>query len=396
MFRKIVTELMYSPALAGSLGDYIKQLRDERSKRQVGLIFVLLAVTVQLFATLSPPESANANNPNVFIDDGIQSTDDFLRYYDQNSRNIRDLLTSLGISRQAVEASKPATIPITAEASAWSMQNTRSQATAAYYFQTGSGAPGVAYYQPFGSPTESPAAFIGSSPNGWFAIEKRTGQLITEHSPPQNCLTSVSANDSGINSTDDAVDCSQTQGLSLSVRQISSNSSTMPDVVHTSDRIVYTLSVTNKSEADIPATPLIGLEDILEYSRIIDNGGGEYNYDTKILSWPTITLASGERTERSFIIQLLPTIPSTARGQYARASYDCTISASFGDFIALPVACPAAKSLEHTTDLLPRVSTKVNLVAAGTLLFVSIFLYARSRQLLSELYSIRHTLLGGV
>ena len=106
MFRKIVTELAYSPALAGNLGHYIKQLRNETSRRQIGLIFVSLAVIVQLFANLFPPESANAHDPTTFIDGGIPSIDEYLNHYDKNDGNIQSLLNSLGIKRSEIKAAK--------------------------------------------------------------------------------------------------------------------------------------------------------------------------------------------------------------------------------------------------------------------------------------------------
>jgi len=60
MFRKIVSNLTFSPALVGQLGFYAKRLRKEEATRRVGLIFTALALVVQGFAVFTPPESANA------------------------------------------------------------------------------------------------------------------------------------------------------------------------------------------------------------------------------------------------------------------------------------------------------------------------------------------------
>ena len=64
MFRKIVSNLTFSPALVGQLGFYAKRLKKEEATRRIGLIFTALALVVQSFAVFTPPESANAANGN--------------------------------------------------------------------------------------------------------------------------------------------------------------------------------------------------------------------------------------------------------------------------------------------------------------------------------------------
>jgi hypothetical protein len=392
MFRKIVTELAYSPALAGNLGGYIKRLRDERSRRQIGLIFIFLALVVQLFATLLPPESANSNNPTVLIDEGVRSIDDYLGYYDQNTKNIRDLLTSLGITRSDIKNATEGPLPSTEDATIWFMHNTRSDDSFAYSFHTSSSTLDIAFHQPLGSPANTSEVFVGktSQPNEWFAIAKDSGNLITKTDDMSTCPAQFST----------AVDaqsmilCPPTLESALSARTI--GSSTAPDMAHASDRTAYTLTVTNKGDRDASIAPAINLEDVLEYSRILDYGGGEYDYDTKMLSWPTVSLAAGGSTERSFIVQLLPTIPSTAQGEYVTASYDCRVRVTFGNSITTPVNCPFVKRVERLTNSLIKLSTKANLTFAFCLVVIGSYLYIRSRQLLTELYIIRHNHLGGL
>jgi hypothetical protein len=63
MFRRIVSNLAFSPALVGQLGFYAKRLRKEESTRRLGLVFTALALIVQSLAVFSPPEAANAATP---------------------------------------------------------------------------------------------------------------------------------------------------------------------------------------------------------------------------------------------------------------------------------------------------------------------------------------------
>lgn len=392
MFRKIVTELAYSPALVGNLGSYIKKLRDERSKRQIGLIFIFLAVAVQMLAALFPPESANANNPSVLIDGGVQSIDEYMTYYNQNTKNIKDLLTSLGITQSDIKAAKQDVLPSIDKASLWLMQSNRDERSAAYSFPTSNGAIDIAFYQPLNSLERIPEVFVGkiSRSDNWFAITKNSGNLITDATNTTHCSSGFStATDSR-----SMISCPSNLAPSLSARMI--GSSVAPRIAHSSDRIAYTLTVTNRNNVDSATTPAVSLEDVLEYARILDYGGGEYNYDTKMLNWPTVTLAAEESTERSFIIQLLPTIPSTAQGEYTNASYDCKVQATFGDTIDIPVSCPFVKHVEQLTNSFIGISKRMNFIFAIGLFSLSIYLYVRSRQLLTELYIIRYNHLGGL
>ena len=103
MFRKIVSNLAFSPALVGQLGFYAKRLRKEEATRRVGLVFTALALVVQSFAVFSPPEAANASSGNDMISGGYSNISTYLANYDRNTNNIKDLFTSLGISRQNIQ-----------------------------------------------------------------------------------------------------------------------------------------------------------------------------------------------------------------------------------------------------------------------------------------------------
>lgn len=107
MFRKIVSNLPFSPALVGQLGFYAKRLRKEEATRRIGLIFTALALVVQGFAVFNPPESANAANGNNVIYGGFQSKDELLSIYDQNRdsaghTDLQQIYSYFGITRQDI------------------------------------------------------------------------------------------------------------------------------------------------------------------------------------------------------------------------------------------------------------------------------------------------------
>jgi uncharacterized repeat protein (TIGR01451 family) len=104
MFRKLVSNLAFSPALVGQLGFYARRLRKEEMTRRTGLIFIALSLVVQSFAVFSPPEPANASNADNIIYSGIRNKEDLLAVYDRGSdsagrKDIKEIYTHFGITR---------------------------------------------------------------------------------------------------------------------------------------------------------------------------------------------------------------------------------------------------------------------------------------------------------
>ena len=194
MFRRIVSNLSFSPALVGQLGFYAKRLRGEEATRRIGLIFTALALVVQYFAVFSPPESANASSANSFVSGGVKNISDFVKYYDNNHNNIKDLFNSLGITKSELEAAKKQTVNSKGVYS-WGLQSrfSKSQGEGSYTVdKTGSDATRNFYYRPLslwdtGNNVKNGSnytMFVGkSSKLGWFAIIDICGNLVTKTPP---------------------------------------------------------------------------------------------------------------------------------------------------------------------------------------------------------------------
>src|SRR5665647_3042356 len=102
MFRKIVSNLPFSPALVGQLGFYAKRLKKEEATRRLGLVFLALTLVVQSFAVFQPPESANASSETDMVTGGISSLSDYLKSYDANTKHLRDIMNYAGITRHEI------------------------------------------------------------------------------------------------------------------------------------------------------------------------------------------------------------------------------------------------------------------------------------------------------
>ena len=156
-----------------------------------------------------------------------------------------------------------------------------------------------------------------------------------------------------------------------------------------SDRIEYTVYLENVGQLPMTRTVSEELSDVLEYAKLIQNGGGTFDEANKVLAWGDITLQPGEKTSRSFVIQLLHTIPTTARGASEPSSYDCIMTNSFGNTVNIPVACETPKLVESAVSELPKTGPGENLLFAGVIGTIVTFFWARSRQLKREVKLIR-------
>jgi hypothetical protein len=195
MFRKLVSNLAFSPALVGQLGFYAKRLKKEEATRRVGLIFTALALIVQSFAVFSPPEPANASSASDFIRGGVTSLDGYLHNYDANTNNIKDLFGVLGITRANIAAAKQQQINSKGLYS-WGLRShfSASQGEQAYTIKTSSGGTRTFYMRPLhlwdtGSNARTGSyyyAYVGKSSSGmWFALMKVCGNLVLKVVPPK-------------------------------------------------------------------------------------------------------------------------------------------------------------------------------------------------------------------
>ena len=190
MFKKIVSQLSFSPALVGQLGFYAKRLRKEQTTRRIGLIFVALALVVQSLVVFQAPEPANAANPGDMIPGGLglganRSFNNFLGPYDRNERNLKDIYNYFGITREEITATKFTTFRV-GDKIGWGFEN-RAGATAVG-ITNGSGAQVTTLYgRPLNIVNDRNGdiwAYVGySSKVGWFAIMQYCGNLITDIYP---------------------------------------------------------------------------------------------------------------------------------------------------------------------------------------------------------------------
>ncbi|MCB9819867.1 hypothetical protein H6796_00985 [Candidatus Nomurabacteria bacterium] len=162
------------------------------------------------------------------------------------------------------------------------------------------------------------------------------------------------------------------------------------------DKISYTVTVENVGLAEDKAVMTESLNDVLQYARLIDYGGGKYDENTKKLSWGEVVVGAGQKESRTFVVQVLDPIPSTNMGTSDQSSYDCVMTNTFGNSVDIKVDCPVVKQVvESTVSELPHTGPTENMIFGGALLAVVVFFYARARQLGTEVRLVRRDVHAG-
>lgn len=398
MFKKIVSNLSFSPALVGQLGFYAKRLKKEETTRRLGLVFVALALVVQCLAVFQPPESANAASSNDMVEGGLglgsnRSINNFLAPYDANTAHLKDIMNYMGISRSEIANAKFGSFITGSTKRSWGHNHVFSAAAGevptTITNPTGTTAITTLYSRPLALWNGSNAqiyAYIGHSDRvGWFALMQACGNLVTESIPPPITPPKPTP-------PKPAVLTFNKTATNISQGKVSASTVAAKE----SDKISFTLSMKNTGGTVAPVKISDDLSDTLEYSSLIDSGGGTFNDSTKTLSWPDISLKPGETQERSFAIQVLATIPSTPVGASNPESYNCVMNNAFeGSGVTIPVTCAPPKVIEQVTTELPHTGPTENMIFAGVVLAVVTYFFLRSKQLGKEVRLIRRDLNAG-
>lgn len=518
MFKKIVSQLSFSPALVGQLGFYAKRLRKEQTTRRLGLVFVALALVVQSLVVFQGPSPANASNANDFIPGGLglgssRSLNNFLGPYDRNDRHLKDIFNYFGITREEITKTTFTKFTVGTKKS-YGFEN-RAGSTAINITNANYQSVTTIYGRPLttwgNSPTSETYGYVGHSARiGWFAILQVCGNLITENYPQKPTPpkpAKIEASKTAVNVSQGNIDATKTSATvnnritytitaqnkggtakvvdikdnlrdvltfsklvdngggtfnettqnltwpsvnlgpggkvthSYTVQMNSSLQTTKPnckmensflgedltipvgcttppanivysktaknvtqgniDAVKTTaqekDRLTFTITAKNTGGTAKEVVFEDNLGDALEYAKLVDTGGGTYNKNTRMLSWPSVNLQPGAEQVRTFTLQVLDTIPATPQGVSDPSSYDCQIeNAFYTASVIIPVDCSTPpKVVENVVTQLPQTGPRENIIFAGIVLAIATFFYFRSRQLGTEIRLIRRDINGG-
>ncbi len=384
VFRKLVANLPFSPSLIREVGIYANKLRKEDTTRRIAAIIFTLAIIVQSLAIVSPPESANASNDQDIIRGGIDTLTDFTNRYDHNEDDLKDILSSIGISHDDILSSKESNVSITNDSYILNRNGNISNSSKEriILYEKGAGGNGKRYFSAatdFYGDTSSITGWTGTSKVlGKFSIIKSNGDIILYKMPPTLGVvkSNLQLSISGINASD--------QNKSL-------NSST----IKSGNTLKYTVTITNNSSSYQNGRIEVPLNDALEYTNFIDSSNGIFDNQNKIITWPSTQIPPKSKISETFTLQALNNIPATSNGLSNPNSYDCRVLIVVGNVLKSNVKCPSNKILESIIESLPKTSLTTTIIFTATILLVSLYFYVRALQLKKELRIIRHNFNNG-
>lgn len=407
MFKTLISNLPFSPSLAGHLGFYVRRLRQEEVTRRAGLILTVLALAVQGLIVFAPTETQAAASTNDIVYGGFTSKADLLRIYDKGTdsagrSDIQQIYNYFGVTRADIDSTylgrinskdfnggiystgryaynKPGSDEqakaITGTKTTIYMRKLRSF-DAGHQLQTGNGY----------------AALIGkrSVDGKWFAIVLACGNVDFTELPPAPKPTPIpKPTPTG---TPAFVTSKNVANLTTSVTNTNGTSA------DSGDRLEYTLAVKNTGTAQGTYVVKDTISDVLEYADLVDNGGGTLGSlsgtasattSPDTITWPTVTIGPGQTAMKKFVVQVKDALPATPVNPSNPESYNCQITNSFGQTTSVMINCPAPKAVETITESLPSTGPTENLLAGGIVLAIVCYFYARSRQLGREIRLIR-------
>jgi hypothetical protein len=96
MFKKLVANLPFNPSLITQVGFYADRLRQERAIRRLSFVFMALAMVVQMFAVISPPERSLAASNNHIIN-GVRTKQDIINAWN-NDPSVSKIYGKFGVT----------------------------------------------------------------------------------------------------------------------------------------------------------------------------------------------------------------------------------------------------------------------------------------------------------
>lgn len=110
MFRKLISNLPFNPSLLGTVVFYADRMKQEESLRRLGFGFVALAMFVQVFAVLAPPEPTLAASDNDIIRGGFRTKEEAVQICRDNERDFSLILSTIDITCDNLQNSSIQTI----------------------------------------------------------------------------------------------------------------------------------------------------------------------------------------------------------------------------------------------------------------------------------------------
>lgn len=439
-FKKLLSNLPFNPSLIGQVSFYAKRLRKEQAVRRLGFVFVALALVIQLFAVISPPEPTLAESNNDVIRGGFSSRSQAVNYCRSNTRDFRNILAYYKISCDALAKAATKTIRSTDHGKQLhSMgrvpQGPRIARTNKPTNEYSVMINGTEYFMrnlwSWDSRDYSTYKVLQlkNSDGTTIMLMYSCGNIVTigKYTPPKpkpkpkppkpEEPKDVCPNIEGIQTKEEDCDvCPNVPEIQLNpdecypcpeaeedesstacveFRKSASNQTQGLDdangtLAQAGDVIVYTLSAENKGTGEIKDFIMDeNLSDVLEYADIVDLNGGQLDQNSVVV-WPKETIAAGTTLTKTITVKVKNPIPQTPASSTDPTSYDLVMNNVFyGDAVNIELPADVVKSTEMLVETLPSTGPGTTVAIGFVVTAVASYFFARSRLMAKELDIVR-------
>ena len=434
MFEKLIANLPYNPSLLNQLAFYGKRMRQEQAVRRTGLIFIVLAFSIQFFAVLSPPQSTMAASSNDLINSGITSAADASKNCTSNVQSYQDIMSHYGISCSDIGRGATLTIKSTdSSKQLFSMGRLPYGKTNASSGKPTSETPikiaglstlYVRYLWSFDTGTSSSykALKITSTlTHKTYYILFNCGNLVSigvpvPYTPPPapkptpiptprptptpvptpkptpvpKCQydSTIPSNDVNCKPCDQALSSADTLACVVVHKAAANVTTGLSDANNTmaqaGDIVQYTLFAQNNGKGAVKDFIFQeNMSDVLDYATIVDLHGGQQDINN-IVTWPAVSINAGATVERQITVKVKQPIPQTPVSSSDGGHFDLTMTNVYGNTINITLPGDVTKTVETVAATLPNTGPGSSLLFSAVIVMVAGYFFARARLLTTE------------
>jgi uncharacterized repeat protein (TIGR01451 family) len=166
------------------------------------------------------------------------------------------------------------------------------------------------------------------------------------------------------------------------------------------DQLKYTLYIDNHGDASVNNLELSGeygesINDILEYSNLIDKEDAQFDEQNKFLSWSSVDIPAGGQIQKSFIVQIKDPLPATPASASDPLSYDFNMQNIYGRSVVIHLDRPPTKVIEQTVQVLPNTGPGSSLTLCVIAVTIIGYFFYRNRLIVKELEIVKDEYASG-
>jgi uncharacterized repeat protein (TIGR01451 family) len=433
MFKKLLSNLPFNPSLIGQVSFYAKRMHREAAVRRIGLAFVVLAILVQVFAIVSPPESTLAESNNDMVRGGFTSREQAVTYCRSNTQDFANVLAHYRVTCEALASAATKTIKSTDHGKQLdSLGRVEQGQTIARTGKPTEEYPvminGTEYFMKnlwswdSGSSSSYKVLEVKNSHNQSIFIMYSCGNIVTigKYAPPpppekpkpeepkdictnipglqtrkEECdtcpnLPGEQTNKSECYPCPKAKNTNATSACLELTKSASNQTQSIQNANNTTalagDVIVYTLQVKNTGTQAVKAFVVEEtLSDVLEYADIVDLSGGQI--DSKgVATWPKQDIAASSVVEKRVTVKVKSPIPQTPVSSSDPGSFNLIMTNVFyGTAVNIKLPASTSKSVEMAVTSMPNTGPGTTIAIAFVILAVAGYFLARNMLLAKEL-----------